>query len=63
MNKDYMYYSKTYSASLVYWSQAVLGSILGSGRVIGFFHQEFINSCHGVWIYARLMAIGSPLIT
>ena len=26
-------------------------------------HQEFLSNSHGVWICARLMAIGSPPIT
>ena len=41
----------------------ILGSIPGSDSIIGFFHLEFISSSHGVWIYARFMAIGSPPIT
>ena len=40
--------------------QGVLGSIQS---VIGFFHQGFLSNIHGVWMCARLMAIGSPPIT
>ena len=44
--------------------QEVVGSIPGSDKVLlGFFIKKILSNSRGVWIYALLMAIGSPSIT